>query len=507
MQKNKAVALNMIANVLSFGLSLLISFFLTPYITQEVGIEAYGLIGLANSLTNYITVITAALNSMASRFIIIEFHKRNQERANIYFNSVLIANTVFALLILIPSIWLLINIKLLNISDNLIVDARITFVVVLLSFLINLIGAFYGIVLYAKNMLWKGSMRTAESYVIRIILIISFFSLFSGKVYYVVLATFIAGLYVIFFNVYYTKKYMPELKINARKFSFSAIKELISAGIWNSITKLSQILLDGLDLLLSNLFINGVMTGNVSIGKTIPSLYTSVVALLSDSFYPVFLEYYSTGKKKELMEEIKNSITVLSMISGVCLSFLIVYAKDFYQLWIPSADSQLLYWITLLSTGTVLISGCIYSLFSVFSLTNNVRENSIALIVTGVLSIGTTYICLEYTDLGVYAIVGVSSIYGILRNLTFTPIYAAKCLKVPRYTFYPVIVKNLCNIGVLFITYNVIKSIIPSNSWGTLILSAVINIILGIIITLFLMFNKKQRNQLFDNLKNKLSKK
>lgn len=109
MQKNKAVALNMIANVLSFGLSLLISFFLTPYVTQTVGIEAYGLIGLANSLTNYITVITAALNSMASHFIIIEFHKRNQEKANIYFNSVLIANTVLALIILIPSIWLLIN--------------------------------------------------------------------------------------------------------------------------------------------------------------------------------------------------------------------------------------------------------------------------------------------------------------------------------------------------------------------------------------------------------------
>lgn len=507
MQKNKAVALNMIANVLSFGLSLIISFFLTPYITQKVGIEAYGLIGLANSLTNYITVITAALNSMASRFIIIEFHKKNQEKANIYFNSVLIANAVLALIILIPSIWLLINIKILNISDNLIFDARLTFAIVLLSFLINLIGAFYGIVLYAKNMLWKGSLRTAESYIIRIILIIAFFSLFSGKVYYVVLATFIAGLYVIIFNVYYTKKYMPDLQISTKKFSFTAIRQLISAGIWNSLTKLSQILLDGLDLLLSNLFISGVMTGNVSIGKTIPSLYTSVVALLSDSFYPVFLEYYSKDKTKQLMEEIKNSITVLSMISGVSLSFLIVYAKEFYQLWMPNADSQLLYWITLLSTGTVLISGCIYSLYSVFSLTNNVRENSIALIITGVLSICTTYICLKYTDLGVFAIVGVSSIYGILRNLTFTPIYAAKCLKVPKYTFYPVIIKNLCNIGILIVVYNVVKYVLPSNTWGTLILSALINVILGLAITLILMFNKKQRKQLFDNIKSKLRKK
>ena len=81
---NRTVALNMIANVLSFGVSLIISFFLTPYITKNVGTEAYGLVGLANSFINYINVITAALNSMASRFIIIELHKKNTKKANIY---------------------------------------------------------------------------------------------------------------------------------------------------------------------------------------------------------------------------------------------------------------------------------------------------------------------------------------------------------------------------------------------------------------------------------------
>ena len=59
---NKAIALNMVANILSFGVSMVISFFLTPYITKNVGIEAYGLVGLANSFINYVNVITAALN-------------------------------------------------------------------------------------------------------------------------------------------------------------------------------------------------------------------------------------------------------------------------------------------------------------------------------------------------------------------------------------------------------------------------------------------------------------
>lgn len=56
-----------------------------------------------------------------------------------------------------------------------------------------------------------------------------------------------------------------------------------------------------------------------------------------------------------------------------------------------------------------------------------------------------------------YAIVGVSSIYGIVRNLTFTPIYAAKCLNFKFWTFYPVIFKNLLNVALLIVVENIMK--------------------------------------------------
>ena len=157
---NRTVALNMIANVLSFGVSLIISFFLTPYITKNVGTEAYGLVGLANSFINYINVITAALNSMASRFIIIELHKKNTKKANIYYSSVLIANTIFAFVLLLPAIWLIINIKILNISPDFLFDARMTFSIIFINFIVSLLGAFLGIVLYAKNILWKGNFKS-----------------------------------------------------------------------------------------------------------------------------------------------------------------------------------------------------------------------------------------------------------------------------------------------------------------------------------------------------------
>ena len=491
----------MIANTASFILSLVISFFLTPYITERVGVEAYGLIGLANSFIGYLQVFTIALNSMASRFIIIEIHKNKIDSANVYFSSVLYANTFIALALCVPSIYLISNIHILNISPDLIIDARLTFGIIAISFAMNLVFARYGLVLYVKNILWKGALRTIESNILRVVLIIAFLYYCSDSVFWVVLATFIASIYPMAFNVLYTKSLLPDLRANIKSFSFKAVWELIGSGIWNSITKLGQILLDGLDLLLSNIFINGVMTGNVSIAKTIPMLYTSALATISDSYTPRFLEFYAKGNMHGLLKEIRTSISILSMITGICMSLLVVYAQDFYALWLPDLDNVLLRNITYCSVGTVMVSGCIYSLYSVFSITNKLKANSLAILVTGFFSAGVTFLCLKFTSFGVYAIVGVSSVFGILRNLLFTPIYAAKCLDMPLGTFYPIIFKNLLNIFVLVLIFACVRFLIPARTWTYLLANGCIDVLIGFLITYALVLNRDDKERVLTILK------
>lgn len=497
---NKAVALNMIANTLSFVFATAISFFLTPYITAKVGIEAYGLVGLAGSFISYVTLFTAALNSMASRFIIIEIHRREFGEANRYFSSVLIANTVIALLLTIPSIWLIFNLDAINVSSSLMFDAQITFSLVILSFFFGLVGSFYGVVLYAKNILYKGSFRSMESNIIRIVLILLLFSYLDTRIFYVALATFIASLYPILWNIRYTHKLLPELKVSISSFSFRAIKKLTSSGIWNSVTRLSHILLDGFDLLLCNIFIGGVMTGNVAIAKTLPGLFIGLIAVLADSFFPQFLEYYSKKMKDALFTAINNSINILSSISAICLSILIIYSEDFYKLWLPGQNARLLSILTILSLGTVLISCCIYSLFSVFSLTNKVKTNSVVMLASGVISITITYICLKTTDWGVYAIVGVSSGVGIIRNLFFTPWYAAHCLDLPWSFFYKRIMLNLSNVAIMLIIASLLKSMLPVKTWFDLFLNFMAAAMTGGVVSWFLVFSTVQRKVLLSKI-------
>ena len=72
---NRQIAVNMVATILSYGISLGISFFLTPYIVSRLGAAAYGFLGLSNNIIGYTSLITVALNSMAGRFVSIHYHK------------------------------------------------------------------------------------------------------------------------------------------------------------------------------------------------------------------------------------------------------------------------------------------------------------------------------------------------------------------------------------------------------------------------------------------------
>jgi len=69
--QNKKTMLSLISSLIAMALTMVISFFLSPYIVSNFGAEANGFTQLANNFVNYATLITIALNSMAGRFITI----------------------------------------------------------------------------------------------------------------------------------------------------------------------------------------------------------------------------------------------------------------------------------------------------------------------------------------------------------------------------------------------------------------------------------------------------
>ncbi len=498
------IVLNISANLISFVVTFTISFYVTPYVTQNVGMEAYGLVGLANNFTSYITIITAAVNSMASRFIILQLHKNNIEKANLYFNSVLFANIIFAMLSMLCCAVLIPNLSnVLNISEKLIPDAKATFFYVFLSFSVGMIFSVFSVGYYTTNKLYIGVFRTIQSDLIRIVLLVITFNFIGVKTQYTVLAAFLASMVSSVYAVRFTRKNIADLCINIRFAKARACLEMIKGGIWNSILRLSQVLLNGLDLIITNLYIGGSILGNVSVAKTFANIIITIIASVSDTFLPKFLKAYAKDEKA-LMEEFYKSTKILGFFSSIMIAMFISYCGEFYQCWLPGEDWVLLKGLSVVSVATVAISGPVYSMFSLYTVVNKVRPQALSTLVMSVLSMGTVFLLLKSTSLGVYAIVGTSAVYGAIKNLTYNMFCLKKYIGLDVKKCYVIILRNLLTVSAIVFCTHWIKGLFEIKGFSTLIANGLIGGVVSFIVYFLIGVSLHDKKSLLCTVSNRL---
>ena len=86
MSSSKKTLINVVCSIMVLITNAVINLWLSPFIVTNIGVEANGFVTLANNFVTYAQLIVTALNSMAARFIAIEYVKKNYRRANLYYN-------------------------------------------------------------------------------------------------------------------------------------------------------------------------------------------------------------------------------------------------------------------------------------------------------------------------------------------------------------------------------------------------------------------------------------
>ena len=358
LNRNQQLIVNMSASIVAYGVSLFISFFLSPYIVLTIGVEANGFVSLANNFVSYANLITLALNSLAGRYITISVINGNKKRTDTLFSSVFFANLIIASVLAAVGVFVIVFLeRLINVPTALIADVKLLFACLFLNCLVSIIGSVFSVATFARNKLYLESLRNIEANLARALVIIGLFALCDPKVSYVGLGSLISGVYVLFCNFHYTQTLLPEVRIKRRSFEWRTVWELIRSGVWNTITRLGQLLLDGLDLLITNLFIDSTAMGIMSLSKTVPSLISGILSSIVGVFSPDFTILYAQNNKEELLNSIHRSMKIMGAFINVPIVILIVCGEEFFRLWQPTQDAQLLQQLFILNIGCLIFSG------------------------------------------------------------------------------------------------------------------------------------------------------
>lgn len=510
MDHKKRLASNMIAQFITFGINIAINFFLTPYITTHVGKEVYGFVNLAFQTTGYVTIFTAALNAMVGRYITISLSKKEYKNANIYFSSVVVANIIISLVLVAPVVYAILYLNYwLNIPTQYVLDVKVLWAFIFLDFLLALCTNCYGVATYASDRLDLSAKRSTENTVLRALILLLCFSLFEPKVWYVGLSKFICGFWIIITNVYYTHKLIPELKFNKALVKMSAVIELIKVGIWNSVQQLSAILINGCDMLITNIYVDAASMTLMGFAKTIPNYLMSIIGIVSGSFGPQMTVLYGQGDMKKFVNYVKNAIKVCGFICSVPILGFIAFGTEFFTLWLPTLNDGEVNMVQILSImilAQTIFDVYIYPLYTVNSITCRLKVPVLVSIGIGVANIvGSIGLCV-YTDLGVYAIQIVSSVLLTLRVFLFAPLYAAHVLKQKWWIFYVPLLRGVVSSGCILIVFYLILRQVDIKSWLELIIWAGICGVIGYVINYILVLNKDEKVMVRELINRKIGK-
>lgn len=490
---NKLTLFNLITGLISVAVQFAVSFFLSPFIVKHLGAEANGFTQLASNFVSYASLFSIAFNSMAGRFISIQFHKNNIEKAEVYLSSVYVANILF-LIVLLPIAILVVAFlpQFVIINTVNVLDVQILFACVFANFFLGLWLSLYRIAFYIKNAVYYCNILNMFQIIANACLLLFFFGVFPVRIFYVSFVAFLLTFILLFVYRKFYYKLLPELSFSFKSFSLCATKEMFLSGIWNTVNQCGHIMMTGFDLLLANWFLTPALMGVVAISKTIPAAIMQLGTIVNSNFSPSVTISWAKGDKNEMLKDLRLSIKISTVLLSVPLVTFCFFGIQFYTLWMPSENAILL--TTLSSLGVlsfVFFSGT-QALYNVYTAANKLQVNSISFVSTGFLNAIIVFLYLKSGGkYGVYAIVGVSSILSIIRNTFLLP-YISYLLQVKWYEFYKDILKTClcvaCNVIVCF----VVSTFFSDTNWGTLFCMIVITASLTVCVDLLLLFNKKE---------------
>lgn len=464
-------------------LAFAINFFITPFITEKLGVEAYGFISLANTFIGYAAIVTTALDSFATRYIAVEYHQGNIKKAEGYFSSLFIANFAISVGIFLIMLPFCLNPSMaLDTPANLATDVTYLFVLAFANFLVLTASTSFSAAAYIKNRLDLYGVFQTLSYVVEAVFLIVVYGVLDSHVWYFGFALFLSSIVLLIGNLYLYRRFVPELTVSLSYFSWSCVKDLFSVGVWSSINSLGNMLNSGIGLLVANVLLNSVSMGQLAIAKTFSTVFTRLYQLVSQAFYPMILKAYSRDDEEALLNYFRQAMNCTGAIASILFAGFFALCPTFYSLWVPSQDVAVLYPLTMLVMVYALVEGPVQPLYYVYALTLKNKFPTVVTVVGGILNVLLMIPLVSAGNLGVFAVPLVTAVVMAVISFITNPLYMSHCLGVKWFTFYPAIIRSMLSCFVCCLVFKVLAIVVNPSTWAMFAISALTCSLAGVVI-------------------------
>ena len=431
---HRRFTVNVAASFGSLLASILIGFWYTPFMIRNLGVAVYGLLPLASSLTNYLTILTTAVCTTIARYITVDLTRNDVENANRHFNTFLMVNVVLAAVIFALALGFSAYLPMFfNIPAGQEKAASLVFLGFVGSFLFSIVANPFQASMWVTNRFEIRSLIEGSAVLLRAGLILLSFHLWAPALWQVsIIFPLIAGLALVA-DVATCRSLVPSLRLRFSDIDRGKLPELWSTGRWLVLSQIGNLLFFNIDLLLINILLGPVASGSYAPLLQWVVLLRTVMSTIAGTLSPPIVVRYTCRDTDGLLRLSDQAARFLGLIIALPVGLLAGFGKPMLGTWLGSSFTHLspLIWLLLIPLA---VEASQSHLSAIIIAADKLAVPALSQLAFGVGNIALAILLTGYFHWGLYGVAAAGAFTSLARNGLFMPMYTAFLLEQPWWT-------------------------------------------------------------------------
>jgi membrane protein EpsK len=396
---------------------------------RHLGVAVYGIAPLASSITNYLTIITTAVGSSVARFIVADLARGDEINANRHFNTFLAAAAAIAagLFALSAGFGFTLFPILFKIPPGQERAAQLLFIAVVGTFLLSTISNVFGSSIWVSNRFEIQYLIEGASQVLRVCLIVLFFTLWPPALSHVGMAVVCAGIFVLAANVAACRKLAPGLRLRPSDFDRSKLAELGQMGGWLLVYQVGSVLFLNMDLILVNVLLGPDAGGHYAPLVQWSSLLRIMAMTVAGVLGPPMIVFHARREMDSLLRVSEQAAKLMGLLVALPIGLLCGFSVPLLGTWLGRSFVEYapLAWLLLIPLS---IEAAQMHLGSITIAANKVRVPGLLSLGSGVIYVLAATVLVGHFRLGLYGIALAGAVTSLGRSALLSA-YAARVIE------------------------------------------------------------------------------
>ena len=433
---------NVLSNITWLAINIVVGLWYTPYLIGHLGIAVYGLVPLVNSVTNYMTLLTDGFNSAISRFLTIDLARDDAEAANRTFNTAVAGSLTMAAILLIMALvfswWAP---QIFNMPTGYERDLQWLVLFTIGGFIITAFASSFAISSYAYHRFDLRLLVNIIRLMVQMGSLVLLFILLSPRLWQVGVGTFLSAFFFLLGHGALWRKLTPQLTIRLDWFDTTRLKQMLGFSGWVITNQIGSLLFLNIDLIVANLIFGAQIAGRYGAVIIFPTLLRALLGTVDAVLVPLVVALYAQNNLAGLVRFCRLSIKFVGLAMALPIGLLCGLAKPLLTVWLGPGFADLS-WLVVVLIGHLCINTAVVPLFSVQVATSNVRVPGVVTLIMGMANAGLAVALALWSGWGYISIAIAGAVVLTIKNALFTPVYNARVLRLPWWTFLPSLVTS-----------------------------------------------------------------